>query len=79
MYMSQIAGEAADQHIFFFLLIIYIAFVRMLVHLGLAIQHLHLMGQRLAVQLQRCHRAQNHRHGQTQKNHHPLPVLLLFL
>ncbi len=78
MYMDHIIRISAHEN-FCSLLCFLITLVCMFMHLVLAFQHLHFMCHRLPIQLQVSQRSQDHASRQTQENHHPAPVLFLFL
>ena len=56
-----------------------VAFFCMLVHLVLAVQHFHLVGHGLAIQLQSRDRTESHYHSQAQENNHLASILFVFL
>ncbi len=56
-----------------------VAFFCMLVHFVLAVQHFHLVGHGLAIQLQSRDRTESHYHSQAQENNHLASILFVFL
>ena len=60
-------------------LVLLVAIICMPMHFVLAVQHFHLMGHGLTVQLQSRDRTEGHYHSQAQEHYHLASVLFLFL